>query len=156
MISILTSIFELSDLSLNIANQVPNKTCKTVQDKKCHQIPKKECETKYAKEKFEDKDKNKDQEIQRQRQRKTKTNTKKLNKKSKLIVVAGTRRSARAPRRRTARPSTSRSAPSNRFRTAKMNRCQETFILLIEKDFCVDFVIFFICKIIFANVSLYV
>ena len=133
VISILTSIFELSDFSLNIANQVPNKTCKTVQDKKCHQIPKKECETKYAKKNFEDRDKNKDQEIQRQR--KTKTNTKKLNKKSKLIPVAGTRRSARAPPRRTARPFTSRSAPSNRFRTAKMNRCQETFILHIEKDF---------------------
>ena len=44
-----------------------------------------------------------------------------------------TRRSARAPPRRTARPFTSRSAPSNRFRTAKMNRCQETFILHIEK-----------------------
>ena len=134
MISILTSIFELSDFSLNIANQVPNKTCKTVQDKKCHQIPKKECETKYAKKNFEDRDKNKDQEIQRQR--KTKTNTKKLNKKSKLTLVAGTRRSARAPRRRTARPFTSRSAPSNRFRTAKMNRCQETLILLLLKDFC--------------------
>ena len=113
---------------------MPNKTCKTVQDKKCHQIPKKECETKYAKKKFEDKDKNKDQEIQRQRQ----------IQRSKLIVVAGTRRSARAPRRRTARPSTSRSAPSNRFRTAKMNRCQETSILHIKKYFLS---IFFICKL---------
>ena len=74
VISLLTSIFELSDFAnLNVANQVPNKTCKTVQDKKCHQIPKKECETKYAKKKFEDKTKTetmkfKDKDKERQTQ----------------------------------------------------------------------------------------